>query len=263
MAVETDPGRWLTAVRRSHDRLTAQVEACDILELERGSFCSEWTIAQVLSHLGSQAEIFSLFVDAGLAGANPPGQEAFVPIWDDWNARDPEDQAADSLTANEALVTRIEGLAGDKLSAFQLDLFGTELDAAGLLRMRLSEHAVHAWDIAVALDPTVRLLPDAVLLLIDGLPEMTARVGTPAALPATFAVTTSDPLRRFVLATDSLRLEPDVDEPIGGTTDGSIDLPAEVLVRLVYGRLRPDESVESVESVDVSIQDLRALFPGF
>jgi hypothetical protein len=64
----------------------------------------------VLSHLGSGAEIFSRYVDAGVTGGDPPAPDEFKPIWEAWNARSPEDQAARSVAASEALVTQIESL---------------------------------------------------------------------------------------------------------------------------------------------------------
>ena len=257
-----DPGPWLQSVRRSHDRLAAQVQAFSPADLGARSYCPEWTIADVLSHLGSQAEIFSLFVDAGLGGGDAPDQSAFQPIWDSWNSRAPGDQAADSLTANEQLVSRLENLEGDALRSFRLDMFGMSLDAAGLLRMRLSEHAVHVWDIAVALDPAAVIAPDAVALLIDGLPEMAARVGKPAPEPATITIRTSDPDRRFALQTDGVNLEPQA-----GTTDEAgdawIELPAEALIRLVYGRFDDvHRGAGPVTAPTVSLDQLRSLFPG-
>ena len=158
-AMTTDPGPWLASVRRSHDRLTAQVQVLDASDLYRPSYCSEWSIAAVLSHLGSQAEIFSLFVDAGLAGSNAPAQDAFLPIWDAWNARGAEAQAADSVAANEALVARLEALDPATLAAFRLDPFGMDVDATGLLQIRLSEHAIHIGDVAVRLDPAAQVAP--------------------------------------------------------------------------------------------------------
>jgi len=261
--VVADPGPWLRSVRRSHDRVAAQVRALPPADLDTRSYASEWTIADVLSHLGSQAEIFSLFVDAGLGGGDAPDQSAFQPIWDSWNSRAPGDQAADSVTANEQLVSRLENLEEDALRSFRLDMFGMSLDAAGLLRMRLSEHAVHAWDIAVALDPTAVMAPDAVDLLIDGLPELAARAGKPAPEPATVTVRTSEPDRHFALQADGVSLEPQA-----GTADGAddvwIELPAEALVRLVYGRLDGvHRGAEPVTAPTVSLDQLRSLFPGF
>lgn len=47
-------------------------------------------------------------------------------------------------------------------------MFGMTPDIVGLLRMRLSEHAVHTWDVAVVLDAAARVDAHAVALLIDG-----------------------------------------------------------------------------------------------
>ena len=87
--MEPSPGPWISALRHSHERLRAGVEPLGLAELEQRSYASEWSIAQVLSHLGSQAEIFGLFLAAGLTGQDPPGREEFMPIWDSWNAKEP------------------------------------------------------------------------------------------------------------------------------------------------------------------------------
>ena len=164
--METSPDPWIDALRYSHDRLRTLVGPLDLDQLEQPSYASEWSIAQVLSHLGSQAEIFSLFLDAGLGGSDPPGREAFAPIWDAWNARSPQDQAADALRVDGALVERFESLDDKQRERLHVELFGMNLDTTGLARMRLGEHAVHTWDVAVALDPAATVAPDAVHLLV-------------------------------------------------------------------------------------------------
>ena len=180
--METDPDRWIAAVRHSHDALRALAGPLTAEQLRQRSYDSEWSIAQVLSHLGSQAEVFGLWLEAGLTGQEPPGQEVFGPIWEAWNTRSPQAQAADSLQANEALVERLESLDDGQRERFRLLLFGMDLDIAGLARMRLSEHAVHSWDVAVALDPSARVAPEAVGLLIDTLGQLAggpaSRMGT-------------------------------------------------------------------------------------
>src|SRR5262249_14769816 len=110
-----DAQAWIEALRHSHDALRAIVEPMDEAGLRRQSYASDWSIAQVLSHLGSGAEIFALFLDAGLNGAEPPGGDTFQPIWQAWNARSPQAQATDALAADEALVKRLESLdAGER-----------------------------------------------------------------------------------------------------------------------------------------------------
>jgi uncharacterized protein (TIGR03083 family) len=250
----------MAALRHSHDALRANVEPLDEDRLRQRSYCSDWSIAQVLSHLGSGAEIFSLFLETGLTGAEPPGADTFPLIWQAWNERTPQAQATDALAVDEALVKRLESLSPAERDTIRLQLFGMDLDADGLTRIRLGEHAVHTWDVAVALDPAATVAADAVSLLIHGLGPLIARAGQPAASPQAIRVTTSSPERAFVLETgDPVRLEP------ADGTDGAgprLRLPAEALIRLVYGRLDAAHT-PAVEADGVDLDDLRRMFPGF
>jgi uncharacterized protein (TIGR03083 family) len=257
--METAPAPWIGALRHSQDRLRALTEPLAVEQLQQRSYATEWSIAQVLSHLGSQAEVFGLWLDAGLSGQEPPGREAFPPIWDAWNGRSPQAQAADSLAANEALLQRLESLDADQQERFHLAMFGMDLDMAGLARMRLSEHAMHTWDIAAALDPAAQLAPDAVDLLVDTLGQLAARSGKPDGLKLRLHVTTTGPQRRFLLESgEAVTLEPADDEELLP----ELRLPAEALVRLAYGRLDPDHTPPvAVEGVD--LDELRRIFPGF
>ncbi len=263
MPSEPDPEVWLGAVRRSHDRLVEVVESLDPSELDRPSYCTDWSVAQVLSHLGSQAEIFSRFVEAGLGGAPAPTQADFPPIWDAWNGRAPRAQATDSVAANDALISRLEHLDPAQLASIKLQMFGMDVDAASLLRMRLSEHAVHSWDVMVALDPGAVVAPDAVDLLIDGVPEMAARVGRPGSIRLTVEVTTTNPARTYDLSVDDVvALEPHEGERPKGSGP-ALRLPAEALLRLVDGRLGPTVTGDDVDVTGLDLDDIRGVFPGF
>jgi uncharacterized protein (TIGR03083 family) len=255
--VQTDPSKWLSALRRSQDQLATLISGLDASGLRRTSYCADWSVAQVLSHLGSQAEIFGRFVDAGLSGQDPPGQDQFPPIWDAWNARTPEAQAEDSIAANEAFLRRLEGLDGEQLSSFRLALFGMDLDVVGLLGLRLSEQAVHAWDVAVTFDPDAKVAADASALLVDRLPDLAARVGKATEEPMTVRVSTTGPERSFALLTGGVGLEPFTDQSATGT----LQLPAEAFVRLVYGRLDARHT-PPLEAGGVDLDVLRRVFPG-
>ncbi|MGH3292347.1 MAG: maleylpyruvate isomerase family mycothiol-dependent enzyme, partial [Trebonia sp.] len=233
MANATDATPWVRAVRASHDRLAGIVAGLDGDALRAQSYDTEWSVADVLSHMGSGAEIFSLYVDSGVTGGDPPAPEDFKPIWEAWNARSPEEQAARSVAANEALVTRIESLTPQQRAAFNVTMFGRmPVDLAGILGLRLSEHALHTWDIAVTLDPAAKVAPDAVDLLVDRLPLMAGFLGKNGSAPVAVAVTTADPERAFTLDTGGVTLAPagEGDEPTA-----TLALPAEALLRLVYG----------------------------
>ena len=256
--MERSPTPWIEALRRSHDTLGSLVEPSDIKKVELASYDPGWPIAEVLSHLGSQAEIFGRFLEAGLAGQDPPGNDVFAPIWERWNARDARTQASDALVEDRLLVERFEALEPEEIERFHLNLFGMELDLTGLVRMRLSEHAVHTWDIAVALDPTAEVAPDAVALLVDSLGQMVTRTGKSDGTQRRVAVSTIAPQRHFVLdIAETVTLgesEPDQNLP-------RVSLPAEALIRLVYGRLDPAHT-PAVETLGIDLDELRSVFPG-
>jgi uncharacterized protein (TIGR03083 family) len=257
----TDPAPLIEALRNSHERLQSLVEPLGAGELERPSYASEWSIAQVLSHLGSQAEIFGLFLDAGMSQQDPPGPEAFPPIWEAWNTRSPQHQAADGLTADAAVTERFESLDAGQQERLRLKLFGRDLDTAGLAQMRLSEHAVHTWDVAVALDPDAGISADAVGLLVDQLGRIAARGGKPDGTQLRVRVSTSDPERRFTLAIgDAVTIEAASDGDDEGLPE--LLLPAEAFIRLIYGRLDPAHTPE-LETRGVDLDQLRQIFPGF
>jgi uncharacterized protein (TIGR03083 family) len=257
--METSPGPWIEALRHSHDTLQAVAGPLDPGQLRQQSYDTEWSVAQVLSHIGSQSEIFGLFLDAGLSGQDPPGPEAFGPIWESWNGKSPQDQAADALRADEAVIARLESLDDDERERFRLSMFGMDLDIAGFARMRLGEHAVHTWDVVVALDPAATLAPDAVGLLVDTLGQLVARAGKPGGTQRRLHVSTSSPVRHFTLETgEKVTLTP------SEYTEGlpELALPAEALIRLVYGRLDPAHT-PPVETRRADLDGLRQVFPGF
>jgi len=258
VATVTDSEPWVRAVRASHDRLSGIVAGLDADGLRQQSYAKEWSIADVLSHLGSGAEIFLLSLNAGVTGGPPPTVEDFQPIWDTWNARSPQQQAAQSLVANEALVTRVESLTPAQREDFSVVMFGAmTMDLAGLLGTRLSEHAVHTWDVAVVLDADARLAPDAVDLMIGGLSMIIGFTGKKQETPAVIAVTTTSPDRTFTLDTGGVTLAPGDPEAAAGA---SMVLSAEAFIRLVYGRL--DDEGE-ITAAGVTLPGLRAVFPGF
>jgi len=261
--MEPSPGPWISALRHSHDRLQASVEPLGRGQLEQRSYDSEWSIAQVLSHLGSQAEIFGLFLDAGLTGQDPPGREEFVPIWDSWNAKDPQAQASDALRADQATLERFESMDAEQQARLRLKVFGMELGAAGLARMRVSEHAIHTWDVVVALDPSATVAPDAVALLVDTLDQLAARVGRPDGKPRTARVFTTDPERQFILETgDTVTLTPAGGEAAAEPGQPELRLPAEAFVRLIYGRMDAAHTPR-LQSTGADLDELRKVFPGF
>jgi len=254
---------WLAALEHSHRRLADAVAPLSADQVDGPSYDRDWTIAQVLSHLGSGAEIFQLFLEAGLLGEGPPAMDAFQTIWDRWNAKSPVDQAADAVTADRALLDRLAAVDEAGRAAWGLDLLGERRGFEGLVRLRLGEHAVHTWDVVVMDDPHATVAPDAVSLLVDTLDQLVGRIGRPSEEAFRLHVTTTGPARRLLLEADAdgTRLAPSDGVP-ARPGEATVTLPAEALVRLVYGRL--DEGHTPVLEGDPAVvDDLRRRFPGF
>ncbi|HEY1640276.1 MAG TPA: maleylpyruvate isomerase family mycothiol-dependent enzyme [Streptosporangiaceae bacterium] len=262
--MQSDPRAWIAALRSSHERVAGLVSQLTPEQIRGASYCGDWSIAQVLSHLGSGAEISLLMLPGALGEGEPVTPDAFAPVWDQWNAKTPDAQAADALAADDKHVTTLEQLTDAQLDAIRMSFFGMDLDAVGLVRLRLGEHAVHTWDVAVQLDPAATVAPAAVELLIDNVAEFLApRAGQAPAEPFAVRIRTTGPDRDYLLATaDSVTMtswpESGTDVPVR-----EVDLPAEALLRLAYGRLDPGHTPASVTADPADLAQLREIFPGF
>jgi len=139
-------------------------------------------------------------------------------------------------------------------------MMGAEQRLTDLLRLRVGEHALHTWDVAVTRNPAATLAPDAVALLIDTIDQLVGRVGQPTQPPLHLPISTEQPTRRFVLHadTDGTELLPG-NVAADSEPRNTLDLPAESLIRLVYGRLDPQHT----PSVHADLDALRRIFPGF
>ena len=96
--------RELDALHRSAEHLHGVVDGLGPEEVRAPAYPTEWTVADVLSHLGSGATIMRLRLD---------GEVDMQAIWDEWNAKDPDTQAADALVADDALQYRVDSLTPD------------------------------------------------------------------------------------------------------------------------------------------------------
>jgi uncharacterized protein (TIGR03083 family) len=248
-----------SALADSVNHLRDLVQPLDAAQLRAPAYPSEWTIADVLSHVGSGAVIMQRRLDDALAERE--NDDGFAPsVWDVWNAKSPEAKASDALDADRALMERIESVSEEARAGLQFSMGPMTFDFDGFIGMRLSEHTLHTWDIEVALDPQATLADDGTGLVVDRL-EMIARfTGKPSGTVHDVTVRTSNPTRDFTiaLAADSVSFTPAASGASSGSPD--LELPAEALVRLVYGRLDPDHSPEVADAA--LLDELRSVFPG-
>src|SRR3954468_22221330 len=90
-------------------RLSDVVGSLDAAQYTRSAYPSEWSIAQVLSHLGSGAVIQQRRLTSALAGEALPDDYP-QSVWDEWDAKAPASQIADGLVADAALLEALRSV---------------------------------------------------------------------------------------------------------------------------------------------------------
>jgi uncharacterized protein (TIGR03083 family) len=248
----------IPTLRASVSRLRAIVEGLEAKHLEEPGYPSEWTVADVLSHLGSGAVLSRARVDDVLAGRETPADLA-PSVWDEWNAKSPEAKAAGALVADQALLDRIDTVTASERARFRTSIGPLDVDFDGFLRARLNEHAVHTWDVAVAFDPDATVAPDATAVVVDNLERPAGWSGKPSGIERRVQVRTTAPVRHFTISIDpdavSMKASVAAGEP-------DLELPAEALIRLVYGRFDTAHTPPLVGD-EALVAELRQTFRGF
>jgi uncharacterized protein (TIGR03083 family) len=255
--------RSVASLRTLHDSLAALVPTLSDEDLARRSGASEWPVSQVLSHLGSAAEIGRAAYRAALDGTEPPGPDFNPSVWDRWNALDPRSHAAGYLESDAALLELLEALTPAQRDELRIKTFLPDpMPLEGMLGMRLSEVAQHTWDVNVAFDPAATLDDGAAPLLLEhyttGLGFLLGFTGKAGALsePAVVEIAGSD--LALVIA-DNVQLTSQ-----GPAPTATLTAAPESVIRLMGGRLTPSYTPASVGVTgNVTLDELRAVFPGY
>ena len=260
----TFAARTIATLRAEHDSLASVGAAISPASLKGPSGASDWTVAQVFSHLGSGAEITLATFRAGTGEAEAPGPDFNQRVWDRWNAMSPGEQATGFVEHNARLVAAFEALTADQRAALRFD-FGflpEPLPLAAVAGMRLNESTLHSWDARVALDADAAVPEDAARLLLEHLAGdlgfMTGFTGKADALAKPATVQVGDGPVGLVIA-DKVSVTTAVTNPTA-TFVGPLD----AVLRLIGGRLSPAHTPAGVEVIgDVTLDDRRAVFPGY
>lgn len=234
----------------SVQQLAALVGSLAPDQLRQPAYPTEWKISDVLSHIGSGAVITRLTLD--------DKETETQAIWDEWNAKDPDQQAADALDADRGLVERLGSLTADDRSR-RFSIGPMDLDASTFLGLRVAEHVLHTWDIAVALDRTATLPANAAGVVVSTMAMIAGFAGKPTGAERTISIRTTDPTRHLEISLqpDAVALTP---TPPAATPD--LEMPTEAFVRLVSGRLDPDHS-PPIPDPESALAELRRVFPGY
>jgi uncharacterized protein (TIGR03083 family) len=238
-------------------RLRERVLGLDETQLEEQSYCADWDVAAVLSHLGSGAVIMQRRIDESETGDSVP-EDFPSTVWDEWDAKPARAQADDCLAEDERLLETLRALPEDARARLAVSFGPVTFGFVEAVAARLNEHALHTWDIEVTFDDAARLPSDAAAVIIDNLGLIARFTAKPTGDEREVRVHTSDPVRHF-----TVRLTPESAELLEGDAGMTpdLELPAEAFCRLVYGRLDPDHSPPVSANGEV-LDIVRRVFPG-
>jgi uncharacterized protein (TIGR03083 family) len=263
-ATEANPYAGIkTYERNEFDRLTSYLERLDATGWVEQSYCTDWLVYQVVSHIGSGCRIGKLRLEAWVKDGPPVTREVMQEVWGYFDSLQPgqmlgayrsaanEYLAAEAETPDAAGQQEVEGFAGRRpLHAYQL--------------LRVWELACHGWDVYVARDRAARLDPAAVSMLARALDQMFVsldkdRIASLMATPIAFRLTDSGASYTLDLSGERPRLQ------TGAAADAAlaIDGPDEEVVRFVAGRHFLPGSRPELKVARGSAQDLASLRRAF
>jgi uncharacterized protein (TIGR03083 family) len=256
--------RIIAALRDEYADLAALVPSLTDDQLGAPSGASEWRVADVLSHLGSGAEITLAGLRSALEGRAAPGAEFNQPVWDRWNAMSAEEQRAGYLEHSAALVSAFEALDPEQRASLEIGVsyLPEPISVATFAGLRLDESALHGWDVRVGVDPDAELHPASARLLAelfaDQIGFMLAFVAKPehVGTPVVLEITGSDVA---ISITDKVTVGAPT-APATATFSG----PLGAAIRLIAGRLGPAHTPRDLQVTgNVTLAELRSVFPGF
>jgi len=256
--------RAITALRAEHDLMTATVSELTEEQLAGLSGAAEWTVAAVLSHLGSGAVIMLASLQSALGARQAPEAGFNESVWDVWNAMSPAEQRAGFLEHDAELVAAFEGLDERQRTSLELQVgfAPAPLSVAAFGGLRLHESAQHSWDVRVPGEPAAGLLTGSASVLAelftDELAFLLGFIGKADRIPGPVHLEIAGSGYGLLIA-DSVTL---VSPPDHRTA--SFSGPLEAAIRLIAGRLGPTHTPNDLTVTgNVTIEDLRTVFPGF
>ena len=257
--------RIVASLATHHDRLAGLVDDLDEHRLTVPSAATQWRVCDVLSHLGSGAEIAMPAFTAAISGTPAPDVDN-QSVWGRWDAMSPRAQAIGFTERDKTLVDVLVELDAERHDEVRVDLgfLPEPVPLAVAAGMRLNEVALHAWDVEAGLDRAATLDEDAAGVLLElyagPMSFLLGFVAKPDALPDAVVVAADGWTLRVGDTVTIEKAVPGDQDDASATFTG----PAEAFVRLVGGRLTSSHTADDVSvGGAVGLDDLRRVFPGF
>jgi uncharacterized protein (TIGR03083 family) len=252
-----------TYERQEFDRLTGYLEKLDAGGWVEQSYCTDWLVYQVVSHIGSGCRIGKLRLEQWAKGGPPVTREVMQEVWGFFDSLGPEQMlAAYSAAASEYVAAEAE--TPDAAGQQEVDGFAGRRPLHAYQLLRVWELACHSWDVYVARDTGARLDPAAVSMLARSLDQ----VFVPLDKDRASALTTRPIGFKLTDSGASYTLDPTAERPrlqVGAGADAAllIEGPDEEVIRFLAGRHFLPGSTPKLKPTKGSAQDLASLRRAF
>ena len=249
--------------RHEFERLKTYLKALDANGWIEQSYCTDWLVYQVVSHIGSGSRIGGMRLKAWLGSAAPVTREGMQQVWAHFDALGPADMYSAFSAAVDEYLT-VEEAAPDEAGLQEVDGFAGKRPLWAYQLSRTWELACHSWDVYVPRDRGARLDPEAVAVLAANLqyvslPMDRDRAKALTVKPIAFELTDSG----AQYALDPTAERPRLSADTGGENPLVIRGPDEEVVRFVSGRGFLPGAGMSLEVKRGSAEDLANLRRAF
>jgi uncharacterized protein (TIGR03083 family) len=217
-------------------QLSAYAGTLDASGWVEQSYCTDWLVYQVVSHIGSGSRIGGMRLNAWAHGGPPAGREQMQQVWGFFDSLRP-DQMLDAYLQAADEYQQIEGKTPDSAGDQEIEGFAGKRPLYAYQAGRLWELALHAWDVYVARKRDARLDAATVAVLAGLLQYMSLPIDAQRArglegLRVQFDLT--DTGGTYWLDTSLER--PRLAQGAGADAALAIEGPAEEVIRFVAGR---------------------------
>ncbi|MFI5266294.1 MAG: maleylpyruvate isomerase family mycothiol-dependent enzyme [Chloroflexota bacterium] len=245
------------------DRLNAYLRQLDAGGWEEQSYCADWLVFQVVSHVGSGSRIGKLRLDAWVNGAPALTREATQAVWDLFDSLGSQTMLHEYLKAVGEYLTAERSIP-DEAGLTEVDGFKGKQPLYVYQVARLWEMTCHSWDVYVARDRSAQFCPEAVTVLAAlmhtlNLPMDMHRAAAFRDVSVQFNLEGTPHTYLLDVSGDRPRL-------LAGADDGAalvIEGPAEEVIRLLSGRHFVPGSSPRLKAAKGSSADLTKLKRAF
>jgi uncharacterized protein (TIGR03083 family) len=244
MADTASPRAQVAALRQAAQSevaaLAAYARTLDAAGWDAPTWCPGWTVREIVAHLAEGMDRFGQQVQGGLSGQ---------PVEFSMTERDarraqvkalPDAELIDRLERNTAaFYDRLAPLSDDDLARPSVPMAAGITPVLQVAYLRLHEPALHRWDVRIMRDPAATVEPHAAALLSDYVLAGAPRLAKADALGDSPGVALADTAGEgggpVTLRWQGGQVK--VARGIPPTTDVTLRLPIEALIRLIWGRL--------------------------